>query len=76
MGFLIFGGRDPESGCILENMSNEGFIVEHCKHAWPKVGTAPLTMACIHDPKVWYNYGDNKDGGKIDNMMDHCAMYK
>ena len=62
VGLIVFGGTDPETNYVLEeNAFQEGFSVEACLSAWAKVGAAPLTKACLSDPKVRKSVGDGDD---------------
>ena len=44
VGLIIFGGTDPETNLLVtESAFNQGFSRAACRHAWEKVGAAPLT---------------------------------
>jgi hypothetical protein len=59
---FVFGGVDPVSGEVApRNAFEEGFSQEQCLKAWAKVGAAPLTRACLQDPKVSRTLGDSDD---------------
>ena len=52
VGLLCFGGTDRETGLSCRNAHGEAFSVEKNKWAWRKVGAAPLTRACLSDPRI------------------------
>ena len=54
----MFGGVDPETNVIVKSAFDQGFSREGCKHAWEKVGAAPLTRACLNNKKVRKSFGD------------------
>ena len=58
VGLIIFGGVDPETNIIVESACEQGFSREACKHAWEKVGAAPLTRECLTNKKVRRSIGD------------------
>ena len=61
-GIIVFGGRDPETNFLLEESAfQEGFSREACRSAWEKDGAAPLTKACLNNPKVRKSIGDGDD---------------
>jgi hypothetical protein len=49
---LVFGGKDPETGLVLPSAFEFGFGREECLASWRKVVAAPLTRACLKDPRV------------------------
>ena len=62
VGFIVFGGLDPETNELLEESAFEvGFSRMQCRKAWEKIGAAPLTRACLNDPKVRRELGDSQD---------------
>jgi hypothetical protein len=73
VGMIVFGGTDPESGYVLTECAfKHGFSKEACLNAWAKVGAAPLTRACLSDPKVSRTIGDN-DGGDDEYLLSILA---
>ncbi len=58
---LVFGGEDPDTKLELPSAFEVGFSHEACKASWTKVGAAPLTRACLNDPKVRKSIGDGDD---------------
>jgi hypothetical protein len=59
VGLIVFGGCDPETKLELpESAFGVGFSEKACKHAWEKVGAAPLTRACLKDKRVRRSMGD------------------
>ena len=58
VGLIVFGGVDPETNVIVKSAFDQGFSREGCKHAWEKVGAAPLTRACLNNKKVQKSLGD------------------
>jgi hypothetical protein len=51
---FVFGGVDPVSGAVAaKNVFEERFSRGQCQNAWSRIGAAPLTRACLGDPKVW-----------------------
>jgi hypothetical protein len=63
VGMIVFGGTDRETGFTLTECAfTHGFSKAACLNAWAMVGTAPLTMKCLLDPKVSLTLG-NRNGG-------------
>ena len=59
---VVFGGCDPETKLDLpESAFHVGFSEKACKHAWEKVGAAPLTRACLKDKRVRRSMGDGSE---------------
>jgi hypothetical protein len=58
---LVVGGEDPDTKLELPSAFEMGFSREACKASWTKVGAAPLTRACLNDPKVRKSIGDGDD---------------
>jgi hypothetical protein len=54
---LIFGGQDGDFE--LKDAIAEAFSVEKNLAVWKKVGTVPLTRACLLDTKVARNQWSN-----------------
>jgi hypothetical protein len=48
-----------------------GFSEEACKHAWEKVGAAPLTRACLNNKRVRKSIGD---GSEEEQVMYHLIQ--
>ena len=63
VGLVIFGGVEPETKreVIVTDSFAYAFSMEHNLDAWSKIGAAPLTMACLSDPKVRREVGDADD---------------
>ena len=56
---IVFGGVDQVTGHELTTCAfSHGFSREACISAWKKVGAAPLTRACLSDPKVSKRLGE------------------
>ena len=44
VGLIVFGGTDPETNLLIsESAFDQGFSRAAYRHAWEKVGAAPLT---------------------------------
>jgi hypothetical protein len=66
VGLVVFGGTDPETKLELPvSAFHIGFSEEACKHAWEKVGAAPLTRACLNDKRVRRSIGDGSEEEKV-----------
>ncbi len=52
VGLVVFGGEDPETGCVVESAFQAGFAHTQNLRAWAKVGAVPLTRACLQNSKV------------------------
>ncbi len=61
VGLIIFGGKDPETGLIVESAIQRGFSHVHNINAWAKVGAVPLSRSCLQNPKVHHATGDGND---------------
>ena len=61
VGLVVFGGEDPETGCVVESAFQEGFAHLQNLRAWAKVGAVPLTRACLQHSKVRRSIGDGND---------------
>ena len=62
VGLVVFGGSDPVTGEVVEKSAFEvGFSRDACRNAWAICGAAPMTHACLTDPKVWHEMGDAED---------------
>jgi hypothetical protein len=58
VGLVVFGGEDPEMGCVVGLAFQEGFSITQNLNAWARVGAVPLTRACLQDPTVRRSIGD------------------
>lgn len=58
VGLIVFGGVDPETNVVVASAFENGFSREACRHAWEKVGAAPLTKSCLTNKKVRKSLGD------------------
>jgi hypothetical protein len=47
IGLIVFGGKDPETGLIVESAFQCGFSHAHNINAWAKVGAVPLSRSCL-----------------------------
>jgi hypothetical protein len=66
VGLAVFGGTDPETKLELPvSAFHIGFSEEACKHAWEKVGAAPLTRACLNDKRVRRSIGDSSEEEQV-----------
>jgi hypothetical protein len=61
VGLVVFGGEDPETGCVVESAFQAGFNHTQNLRAWAKVGAVPLTRACLQNSKVRRSIGDGTD---------------
>ena len=52
IGILVFGGVDPETGCVYDDAFNMAFNKEKNVSSWGAVGAAPFTMACLTNSLV------------------------
>jgi hypothetical protein len=62
VGLLVFGGEDPETGCMIPmGAFQDGFLQERCLDAWAKIGaatsTGKITRACLSDKQVMQGGG-------------------
>ena len=62
IGLLVFGGTDPETGCIYQDAFADAFSNEKCLSAWKKIGAAPFTMACLSNTLVRRSVGGLNEG--------------
>jgi hypothetical protein len=65
VGLPLFGGDDQETGFeveVADGAFQKGIRKERCLAAWKKVGAALedglITWACLDDPKVLHDLGD------------------
>ncbi len=61
VGLIVFGGVDEETNIVVPSAFEAGFSRENCRHAWAKVGAAPLTRFCLTNSKVRRSLGDGSD---------------
>ena len=63
---VVFGGTDPETELELPvSAFHIRFSEKACKHAWEKVGAAPLTRACLNDKRVRRSIGDGSEEEQV-----------
>ena len=76
VGLVVFGGEDPETGCVVGSAFQEGFNIPQNLNAWAKVGAVPLTRACLQNPKVRRSIGDGTDEQQAMALLiqEHNAM--
>ena len=73
VALFVFGGTDHVTKAVApRNAFQDGFSREWCLKAWAKVGAAPITRACLSDPKVRRELGDSEDdlGQKMRLIQD------
>ena len=64
VGLVVFGGIDPDSPIDFKlevDAYDFGFSQEKCLGAWRAIGAAPISRACLDDPKVRRELGDGDD---------------
>ena len=49
---------DPKTNVVIKSAFQEGFSREGHRHAWEKVGAAPLTRSCLTNKKLQKLLGD------------------
>jgi len=59
--FLVFGGKDPETGVELFDAFNKPFSAANCLSAWRKCGVVPLTRAPMEDKGMQHELVLNAD---------------
>jgi hypothetical protein len=69
VGLPVFGGIDRETGYdVRKGVFQKGFSKERCLGAWKKVGAVledgTITRACLEDPKVLRELGDDGNTNK------------
>ena len=76
VGLVVFGGEDPETGCVVGSAFQEGFSIPQNLNAWAKVGVVPLTRACLQNPKVCRSIGNGTDKQQATALLiqEHNAM--
>jgi hypothetical protein len=76
VGLVVFGGEDPETGCVMGSAFQEGFNIPQNLNAWAKVLAVPLTRACLQNPKVRRSIGDGTDEQQAMALLiqEHNAM--
>ena len=62
VALFVFGGMDHVRKAVApRNVFQDGFSHDFCLKAWAKVGAAPITRACLSNPKVRRELGDSED---------------
>jgi hypothetical protein len=72
VGLIVFGGVDEETNAVVPSAFEAGFSRDSCRHAWAKVGAAPLTRFCLTNSKVRRSLGDGSDNYQqlLTNIQD------
>ena len=71
VGLFVFGGEDPKTKCVVGSVFQEGFSHEQNLNAWAKVGSVPLTRACLQHPKVRRSI---RDGNNNQQAVAHLIQ--
>ena len=74
-GLLVFGGIDPDTGLELPLAFKLGFSPQRCLDSWAKIGAAPLTRKCLHDPQVRRSIDLDKDYALLVNLVQEANKY-
>jgi hypothetical protein len=61
VGLVVFGGKDPETGLIVESAFAKGFSKIHSIKAWETVGAVPLSRKCLQSQKIRRSIRDGDD---------------
>jgi len=67
--FLVFGGKDPETGVKLFDAFNKSFSATNCLSAWRKCGAVPLTRAPMEDKGIRHELVLNADQS-VNSVID------
>jgi hypothetical protein len=71
VGLIVFGGTDPETGFYLEESAFQaGSSCEACRDTWAKVSAAPLTKACLNNPKVRKSIDDGNGDDEYQFLLN------
>ena len=72
VGLIVFGVVDEETNAVVPSAFEAGFSRDSCRHAWAKVGAAPLTRFCLTNSKVRRSLGDGSNNYQqlLTNIQD------